>query len=121
MIIAKTVITSIIESQTKDDPVQKQRSSHTDYQNSNSAQTRKSSAPFDPYLTLRVSKEASVETVRVAYKDRLKSVHPDMLAALDLDPDLKRAAILSTQKVNRAYQTLMKRFKERAQDKDSAA
>jgi len=78
--------------------------------------------PFDAYMILRVSKDADLDTIKKAYKERLKAVHPDALEALDLDPDLKHAAILSTQKVNRAYQEIIANFKssEKTQNTDAA-
>ncbi|WP_425408953.1 J domain-containing protein [Hyphococcus sp.] len=63
---------------------------------------------FDPYEMLRVSPAASPEEVRAAYKKRIKAVHPDAIASLDLDDDIKKAAILATQKVNYAYQKIMR-------------
>ncbi len=65
-------------------------------------------APFDPYKVLRVKSDASLEAIRRAYKERIKAVHPDAIAALDLDEDLSRAALLATQKVNHAYKMIMR-------------
>lgn len=64
--------------------------------------------PFDPYAMLRVSPEASIEDIRAAYKARMKAVHPDTIAALDLDEDLAKAALLAAQKVNYAYQKILR-------------
>ena len=66
---------------------------------------------FDPYDILGLERGASIEEIRKAYKDRIKSVHPDTIAALDLDPDLQRAANLKAQKVNSAYQTILREIK----------
>ena len=63
---------------------------------------------FDPYKTLRVSKDATDEEVRRAFKTRMKAVHPDTLAGLDLDDEIGKAAILASQRVNYAYQKIMK-------------
>jgi hypothetical protein len=63
---------------------------------------------FDPYKTLRVSKDAADEEVRRAFKARMKAVHPDTLAGLDLDDEISKAAILASQRVNYAYQKIMK-------------
>jgi len=63
---------------------------------------------FDPYEILRVDRTASNEEIKRAYKARIKAVHPDAIAALDLDEDLARAAVLSTQKVNQAYDRIMR-------------
>ena len=63
---------------------------------------------FDPYKTLRVSPDASLEEIRRAYKARIKAVHPDTLSGLDVDDEISRAAILATQKVNHAYQRIVR-------------
>ena len=63
---------------------------------------------FDAYAVLRVSPDAPLETVRAAYKTRIKAVHPDSVAALDLDDDLAKAALLAAQKVNFAYRKIMR-------------
>lgn len=69
---------------------------------------------YDPYEVLRVARDASTAEIRRAYKARMKAVHPDAIAALDLDEDLERAALLTAQKVNHAYQQLMKERKAAA-------
>ena len=73
---------------------------------------------FDPYKFLRVSPDASIDDVRKAYKARIKAVHPDTIAALDLDEDIERAVNLTAQKVNRAYKQILR---DREQDKAEAA
>ncbi len=62
----------------------------------------------DPYAVLRIDQDASVEEIRAAYKARIKSVHPDLIASLDLDEDLSRAALLATQKLNYAYRKILR-------------
>lgn len=77
---------------------------------------------YDPYEILRVPREATLAEIRRAYKARMKAVHPDAIAALDLDEDLERAALLAAQKVNHAYQQLMKERKAAAKaDEESDA
>lgn len=66
---------------------------------------------YDPYDVLRVARDATTAEIRRAYKARMKAVHPDTIAALDLDEDLERAALLAAQKVNHAYQQVMKERK----------
>lgn len=66
------------------------------------------SRAFDPYVALRVAPTASDSEVHAAYKERIKSVHPDKIESLGLDDDLKRAALMSAQKVNYAYQKIMR-------------
>jgi len=106
MIIAKSQIASI----TEQEAVQE-----------NSSGADPSDAPrmprkaFDPYAMLRVAPDASLDDIRAAYKARIKAVHPDTIAALDLDDDIAKAALLSAQKVNYAYQKII-REREAAED-----
>lgn len=76
---------------------------------------------YDPYEILRVPPDATIDEVRKAYKARIKAVHPDTIAALDLDDDIERAAILASQKVNHAYQKILKDRKEAAKGAKSGA
>jgi len=76
---------------------------------------------FDAYAILKVSPEADLEEIRKAYKIRIKAVHPDSVAALDLDPELIKAAIQSTQKVNYAYHHILKERKAMAGSDEAAA
>ncbi|MGF1545122.1 MAG: J domain-containing protein [Parvularculaceae bacterium] len=64
-------------------------------------------ARLDPYAILRVSRSASLEEIRLAYKARIKAVHPDTIASLGLDEELEQAAMFTAQKVNRAYQAIL--------------
>ena len=75
---------------------------------------------YDAYAILKVSPDASLEEIRKAYKLRIKAVHPDSVAALDLDDELIKAAIQSTQKVNYAYHHILKMRKARGET-DAAA
>lgn len=109
MIIAKTNITSIIERDLASE--EQENDQDTKDEEEERAQSAKSNIPFDPYMVLRIPRDADLETIKSAFKERIKSVHPDALEALDLDPDLKQAAILSTQKVNRAYRAIMTNLK----------
>jgi hypothetical protein len=76
---------------------------------------------FDPYDVLRVARGATADEIRRAYKKRIKAVHPDSIAALDLDEDIARAANLSAQRVNRAYQMLMRERQGEAKPAEDAA
>jgi len=69
---------------------------------------RKRSQSFDAYAVLKVSPSASLEEIRKVYKNRIKTVHPDTVAALDLDEDLVKAAIQTTQRINYAYHHILK-------------
>lgn len=71
---------------------------------------------FDPYRTLRVSRNATDAEVRRAYKARIKAVHPDTFSGLEVDDELSRAAILATQKVNTAYNRIMRQRREAEQN-----
>jgi len=64
--------------------------------------------PSDPYEVLRVPRDATLDDIRKAYKARIKAVHPDTIAALDLDEDIERAAHVSAQKVNHAYRRILR-------------
>jgi len=99
--IAKSSIISILE-KTPEEKKEKEKSESG--ANSNNDAKRH----FDPYKALRVDPSASTQEIKRAYKERIKAVHPDTIAALDLDEDLTRAAILAAQKVNHAYKIIMK-------------
>lgn len=76
----------------------------------------------DPYEVLRVARDATLEDIRKAYKTRIKAVHPDTIAALDLDEDIERAAHVTAQKVNHAYRRILReRDRGREGDPSSAA
>lgn len=66
------------------------------------------SSAFDPYTALRISRSASLEEIREAYKKRIKAVHPDTVTALGLDQDLAKAALYASQKVNFAYRKILR-------------
>lgn len=74
----------------------------------------RSKRSFDPYEVLRVEKDATVEEIRRAYHVRIKAVHPDTLAKLELDEDIERAANVTAQRVNRAYKALLKERRSEA-------
>lgn len=74
--------------------------------------------PLDPYEVLRVNRNASLDEIRAAYKARMKAVHPDAIAALDLNEDIVRAAHVTAQKVNHAYRRVLR---ERGNDAEGSA
>jgi len=74
---------------------------------SQKAPQRPGKKTLDPYEVLRVPRTATLEEIRKAYKARIKAVHPDTIAGLDLDEDLERAANATAQKVNYAYHRIM--------------
>ncbi len=97
MIVAKTQIVSILESNTN-----KAAEDET-------IDTLKTAAPaIDIYEMLHVSRAATDDEVRAAYKARIKAVHPDSIESLGLDEELKKAALHATQKVNYAYRKIMR-------------
>jgi len=71
---------------------------------------------FDAYAVLKISPDATLEEVRTAYKSRIKAVHPDTLASLNLDEDMMDAAIQTAKKVNYAYHVILKERRERNPD-----
>ena len=81
---------------------------------------KSTSRGFDPYTVLRISPNAGLDEIRAAYKKRMKAVHPDAIAALDLDEDLTKAALLVAQRVNYAYQKIV-REREEARENSAAA
>lgn len=96
LFLAKTSIVSLIEQERAEEKTQE--APHKD-------EPRKTN--FDPYKVLRINPAANLDAIRSAYKERIKAVHPDTIAALDLDEDLSRAALLAAQKVNYAYKVIM--------------
>ncbi len=84
---------------------------------------RKKSQQFDAYAVLKVSPDASMDEIRKVYKSRIKTVHPDTVAALDLGEDLVKAAIQTTQRINFAYHQILKerRAEENAPKKGNEA
>ncbi|MEM9706610.1 MAG: J domain-containing protein [Pseudomonadota bacterium] len=87
MVVAKTSIISIVEREAEAAKKRPQNQS--------------------PYDVLRIKETASVEEIKRAFKQRMKSVHPDSLVSLDIDDEIKEAAIAAAQRVNAAYQTIM--------------
>ena len=99
LIVAKTQIAAIVEAANS-----KSSEKRTD------AVANKSNS-FDPYQTLQISPDASLEEVRTAYRARIKAVHPDTVASLDLNEDLSKAASQATQKIIYAYRKIMRERK----------
>ncbi|MEL7029454.1 MAG: J domain-containing protein [Pseudomonadota bacterium] len=64
----------------------------------------------DPYEILGVSPDAPLREVVVAYKERLKRLHPDAVRAAGLDQELVNAADGLTKQINLAYQTVRRRM-----------
>jgi DnaJ-domain-containing protein 1 len=62
----------------------------------------------DPYAVLRVDPRAPNEEVRAAWMTRVKACHPDRLVALDLDPEIVQAARKVSQRINAAYDSIVR-------------
>jgi hypothetical protein len=107
VLIAKTQIESLAEQNASREDEEELEQLEEDFtqETIREAISKKS---FDPYEMLRIQPTASPDEIRAAYKARIKAVHPDALASLGLDDDITKAAILTTQKVNYAYQKIMK-------------
>lgn len=114
MILAKSHIVSIIEHDVADSDAASddQIDAEADVEAETSEGSTNSANPggrkFDPYALLKLDPAASTEEVRAAYKSRIKLIHPDSVAALGLDDDLAEAALRATQKLNYAYQKIMR-------------
>lgn len=106
-LIAKTQIASLTERKGENEKEEEPELLEEDFSQESTKETAAKNS-FDPYAMLRISPQASPEEIRAAFKARIKAVHPDALAFLDLDEDIKKAAILATQKVNYAYQKIMR-------------
>ena len=118
LIIAKSQIASIVEAEAAVNPEETQTALPEKTAQPRRAAGRKG---FDAYAVLRVAPDSPIEAIRAAYKARIKAVHPDAIAALDLDDDLAKAALLSAQKVNFAYRKIMRERGASETEEDGAA
>ena len=107
MIVAKTQIATIVEAQSARDGNTRSKIHGENFSAEDKLEDKSASA-FDAYAMLRIKPDASNEEVRSAYKARMKAVHPDTFASLGLDEEISKAAVLATQKVNFAYQKIMR-------------
>jgi DnaJ like chaperone protein len=62
----------------------------------------------DPYKTLRVERTATDAELRAAWMNGLKASHPDRLAALNMDASVVYAARKACQRINAAYDEVMR-------------
>ena len=128
MILAKSQIISIVEhgaanaaSDDGEDDDNAETAAEEEIREQASAAQKTSGRKFDPYALLKIDRAASTDEVRAAYKSRIKLVHPDSVAALGLDDDLADAALRATQKLNYAYQKIMReREGEQVEERASA-
>ncbi|MEM9168790.1 MAG: DnaJ domain-containing protein [Pseudomonadota bacterium] len=114
MIVAKSSIVSIIES----DPAMGGTDEDDTAGPEEDPETEAPRRTIDPYAVLRVDRDADLEAVKAAYKARIKAVHPDAIAGLQLDEDFAKTALRVTQRVNLAYRMIMR---QRASDTETAA
>ena len=68
----------------------------------------------DPYETLGVDEDATLQEVVTVYKSRLKRLHPDAVRAAGLDNELIAAADSLTKQLNEAYQSIRRRLSPEA-------
>lgn len=69
---------------------------------------------LDPYGTLRIEPTASDQEIRTAWMKRVKTCHPDRLAALELDPEIIQTARKVSQRINAAYDRIVRERKARS-------
>lgn len=121
MILAKSQIVSIVENGAANAASDEEETAEGDAQPQSADERKSGGRKFDPYALLKIDPAASIDDVRAAYKSRIKLVHPDSVAALGLDDDLADAALRATQKLNYAYQKIMRdRENASAQERVSA-
>lgn len=114
MILAKSQIVSIIEHAAANENEAAGRdedagaAAEEEIRKQSAATEKTSGRKFDPYALLKIDRTASLDEIRAAYKSRIKMVHPDSVAALGLDDDLADAALRATQKLNYAYQKIVR-------------
>jgi len=73
----------------------------------------------NPYAILRIQRGASMQEVKSAWMKRIKMSHPDRLAALDMDEHVQYAARIACQKVNQAYDEIMRELRDAKNDEAS--
>ena len=99
VIVAKRQVISIVEADAVDPEEEVEREE---------VERQHARRRLNPYTLLRVEEDASMEEIRAAYRARLKAVHPDTLAGLDLDDEIAEAALKSTQRVTFAYRKIIR-------------
>ncbi len=116
MMLAKSQIASIVEMNSAEtageeiyeDKIGANAAPDEEQRDDSSASEKPAGRKFDPYALLKIDPSAPIDEVRAAYKSRIKMVHPDSVAALGLDDDLAQAALRATQKLNYAYQKIIR-------------
>jgi hypothetical protein len=60
----------------------------------------------DPHDVLGVSRGASMDEVKKAYRDQLKKFHPDKIESLQLGPEYREMFEEKTREIQKAYEAL---------------
>ncbi len=60
----------------------------------------------DPYSVLGVTKGASMDEIKKAYRDKLKKYHPDIISSLKLGPEYREMFEEKTREIQDAYEKL---------------
>ncbi len=69
-------------------------------------QSAKQMERFDPFAILGVTREASADTVREAYRDMVKLYHPDRYAGMELPREVLNYMASASQRINAAFKTV---------------
>ncbi|MEM8935104.1 MAG: J domain-containing protein [Pseudomonadota bacterium] len=96
MMVSKSHVVSLVELDAAPEPEREEKAEP------------EQSTKFDPYAILRIDPSASAEEIRAAYRARIKAVHPDAIASIGLDEDFAKAAHRATQRLNYAYQKIVR-------------
>lgn len=118
VIVAKSNIVSIIErasaeAGSHEAGASANDSDDADDQDAKAEAERPRRTSFDPYKVLRISPDATIDEIRRAHKVRIKAVHPDTLVGLDLDDEIQKAAMAAAQRINVAYNRILKERRDR--------
>jgi len=119
VIVAKSNIVSIIERPGQDtfqnaDDATEDDAGGAGEQDSGGEPGQPRRSNFDPYKVLRISPDATIDEIRRAHKVRIKAVHPDTLVGLDLNDEIQKAAMAAAQRINVAYNRILKERREQA-------
>jgi len=60
----------------------------------------------DPYNILGIKKQATMDEIKKAYREKLKKFHPDVVEKLNLDPEYRELFEEKTREIHNAYQLL---------------
>ena len=64
------------------------------------------SAPRDPYDVLGVTPDTPIDTIRAAWRDAVKTSHPDLMLARGIPPEALKLAERRLQAVNAAWEAI---------------